>query len=480
MNLLARAQSVLAPPLFAAVTDIAQRVRLSGGRAWLVGGSVRDLVLGEEVKDVDLEVFGLDGTCLQATLRERYPFEVCGVSFGVLKLKGFPIDISLPRRESKRGEGHRAFEIFSDPGLSVAEASRRRDFTVNAMYLDPLTGELEDPHHGRDDLEKRILRAVSPRFAEDPLRVLRGMQFAARFSLQATDETLALCARMDLEGLPAERLFEEWAKFLLKGRDLSGGLEFLRRSTWLRFFPELAALVGCAQDPVWHPEGDVWEHTKRCLDAFAATRLGDAREDLVVGLAVLCHDFGKPATTFFDAKKGRLRSLGHDEAGVAPTVSFLKRLTNDAELLKAVPLLVAAHMKPFALWRERASDAAIRRLALKVGRMDRLLRVARADVAGCGATRTTDAVDGEDIRWLEQAMARLEVARRAPSPILQGRDLIALGLTPSPRFGVLLRTAFEAQLDGAFSDLAGAVAFVRRRFCREIPADDFGIIAEKR
>ena len=463
MSLLDQARRAFAPPLLAAVTDIAERVRAAGGRAWLVGGAVRDLLLGEAaVGDADLEVFGLAGNRLADLLAKDYPFEVCGVSFGVMKVKGLALDVSLPRRESKSGAGHRAFDIAADPGLSVAEASRRRDFTINAIYLDPLTGELQDPHGGVEDLKARRLRAVSPQFVEDPLRVLRGMQFAARFSLAADAETLGLCARVGLEGLPRERLFDEWSKFLLKGRDMGAGLEFLKKSTWLRFFPELAALVGCAQDPHWHPEGDVWEHTKRCLDAFASSRTGERKDDLIVGLAVLCHDFGKPLTTAFDPVKGRLRSLGHDEKGREPTVRFLQRLTEDAQILKAVPELVAAHMQPFALWRAKAKDAAVRRLALKVGRLDWLLRVARADQAGCGANRSRSASADEDLGWLEAAVTRLDVAAHAPKPILQGRHLIALGLKPSPQFGPILREAFEAQLDGAFEDLPGALAFFHK------------------
>lgn len=447
----------------AAVRDIASLVRAAGGRALLVGGAVRDLLIGgTEIKDVDVEVFGLGAEALQSLLAEKYPFEACGVSFGVLKIKGYDIDVALPRRESKLGEGHRAFEIASDPALSVFEASLRRDYTVNAIYLDPLTCELEDPHGGREDLENRILRHVSPKFSEDPLRVLRGMQFVARFGLTPAPETVALCRTIGMEGLAPERLMEEWSKLLLKGVEIGRGLEFLKETGWLGHFPELAALVGCRQDSAWHPEGDVWEHTKLCLDAFARRRTGEASEDLVVGLAVLCHDFGKPATTAFDSATGHIRSIGHDEAGRAPTLAFLRRLTNEERLLKEVPPLVTSHMQPFALWRSKAGDAAIRRLALKVVRIDRLIRVARADDEGRLPGRVPSAAGGADLDWLAAAAERLRVAAEAPKPILQGRHLIALGHRPSPQFGVWLKAAFEAQLDGAFADLDGAVAFFRK------------------
>lgn len=451
--------SVLEPRLLAAVLDIATLVKGSGGRALMVGGAVRDLLLGGgSVKDIDLEVYGIEPEKLQRVIGAKYPFDPCGISFGVLKIHHFDIDVSLPRRESKRGEGHRAFLIDSDPFLSVKEAASRRDFTVNAMYYDPLAEAFEDPYGGVADLESRILRHVSPKFVEDPLRVLRGMQFVARFDLTPAPETVEICRTMEIEGLAPERLLEEWSKLLTKGNQIGKGLEFLRVTGWVKYFPELERLIGCEQDPKWHPEGDVWEHTKLCLDAFARRRTGDHDEDELVGLAVLCHDFGKPATTRFDRKTGHIRSLGHDEAGVGPTVSFLKRLTNEERLLKEIPPLVQCHMQPFALWKSKAGDAAIRRLAIRVGRIDRLLRVSRADDEG----RALESSGGEDLMWLADAAERLRIAASAPKPILLGRHLIELGYRPSQKFGPLLAECFEAQLDGAFSDLSGALDYCKR------------------
>ncbi len=453
--------SVLEPRLLGAVLEIASLVKAAGGRALMVGGSVRDLLLGVKgVKDVDLEVYGIAPDALEKIIGEKYPFDPCGLSFGVLKIHHFDIDVSLPRRESKRGEGHRGFLIDSDPNLSVKEAASRRDFTINAMYYDPLAEEFEDPYGGVDDLKAKILRHVSPKFVEDPLRVLRGMQFIARFDLHPAPETIDICRTMQIEGLPPERLFEEWAKLLTKGVAIGRGLEFLRATGWVRYFPELQHLIGCEQEPAWHPEGDVWEHTKLCLDAFAKRRIGDAAEDLLVGLAVVCHDFGKPATTAVDPISGRIRSLGHDEKGVAPTLTFLRRLTNEERLLKEVPPLVQCHMQPFALWRAKAGDAAIRRLAVRVGRMDRLLRVAWADAMGRPEI-PTDLEPGEDLVWLAEQAERLRVAADAPKPILMGRHLMELGYKPGPAFKDMLARAFEAQLDGAFSDLEGAIAWFK-------------------
>ena len=472
--------SGLRPDLSDAVLSIARLARSAGGRAMMVGGSVRDLLSGsKDVKDVDIEVFGIEPQRLQDVLSERFEFDPCGVSFGVLKIKRIDIDVSLPRRESKRGIGHKGFFIDADPNLSVKEAASRRDFTINALYYDPLDGVLEDPCGGVEDLRDRMLRHVSDKFVEDPLRVLRGMQFVARFDLFVAQETIDLCRGISIEDLPPERLFEEWAKLLRKGVSIGRGLAFLRAVGWVRYFPELAALIGCRQDPKWHPEGDVWNHTCMCLDAFARRRIGDPDEDLIVGLAVLCHDFGKPSTTRFS--DGHIRSLGHDEAGVAPTLSFLRRLTNEERILKEVPPLVQCHMQPFALWRAKAGDAAVRRLAMKVVRIDRLLRVARADDEGRPPEMRGGTSSGADLEWLAGCAERLRIAAEAPKPILMGRHLIAMGYQPSGQFGKWLSQAFEAQLDGAFCNLDGALAYFRREIVRTgaEAAEVAGVAAEE-
>ena len=445
------------------VKVVAELVKRAGGRALLVGGCVRDELLGLEPKDFDIECFGISGQDLQRALEAEFELDLVGISFGVIKLKHLEIDVAMPRRETKLGLGHRAFGMEYDPTLTIEEASARRDFTVNAIYRDPLTDEILDPWNGRADLEKRILRHVSSHFVEDPLRVLRGMQFVARFNLTPDPETIEVCRGMTPEGLAPERLFGEWEKLLTQGVKISKGLNFLKDVGWVKYYPELERLIGCQQDPEWHPEGDVWNHTLCCLDAFAREReegrgKREEGEDLVVGLAVLCHDFGKPACTTYDPVKKRIRSLGHDEEGVEPTLSFLKRLTNEERLLKEVPPLVRLHMRPFAMWKDKSSDGAIRRLAAKVVRIDRLIRVAAADDAG----RPPFPSEPEPLRWLAEQAERLRVADSAPKPIVQGRDLIALGMKPGVEFGKILKAAYEAQLDGKFNDLIGGVEYVQK------------------
>lgn len=440
-----------------AIVAIAEAVREAGGRALIVGGAVRDALLGAHPKDLDLEVFGLPAAELEQLLAARYRIDQVGKSFGVFIVKGLDIDVALPRRERKSGQGHKAFEVIGDPDMTFAEAAARRDFTLNAISWDPLTGELIDPAHGQADLENGVLRHVSHQFAEDPLRVLRAMQFLARFELQIAPETLALCQTIEAEGLPKERLFEEWAKLIRKGKKPSLGLNFLRDSGWLRYFPELAALAETPQDAEWHPEGNVWVHTLHCLDAFAREKTGDDWEDLVVGFAVLLHDIGKPITTFTD-ENGRIRSPAHDVEGLPLAEQFLRRLTDHRQLIDEVLPLIETHMRPNEYYRTKAGPAAVRRLADKVGRIDRLLRVAAADMGG----RPPLPADFPAGDWLRARADELAIRDARPKPIVQGRDLIDLGLKPGKRFGPILQACFEAQLDGEFEDLAGGLALAQK------------------
>lgn len=439
-----------------AVQTVCRIASEAGGRALLVGGCVRDAAFGLPAEDIDIEVYGISPARLEALLSERFKVARVGRAFGVLKLCGLPLDVALPRRESKSGLGHKGFEIFPDPSMTVEQAARRRDFTMNAMALDPLTGALIDPCDGLQDVQNLVLRHTSKQFTEDPLRVLRGMQFVARFDLDVAPETVELCQTVEPEGLARERIFAEWKKLIVAGLKPAKGFSFLRDCGWIRYFPELAALIGCQQDPHWHPEGDVWTHTLHCMDVFAAERVEDEWEDLVVGFAVLCHDLGKPATTTFEG--GWIHSKGHERAGEAPTRSFLQRLTRQQDLVAAVVPLVTHHLRPRELYKGQSGNAAVRRLALQVKRIDRLVRVARAD--DCG--RPPRPFDGFPAgAWLLKRAAALEVESQAPLPIVQGRHLIALGLQPGPQFSPILDACFQAQIEGQFSDLHDGINFVK-------------------
>ena len=438
---------------------IEQLVRRNGGRTWLVGGCIRDLVLGRQPRDLDIEVAGLPPGQLHALLSEQFSVQFVGKAFAVFKLQGLPIDISIPSRILPSSTTSIPTLVRqAGPDISIDDALTRRDFTINAMAWDPDTRELRDPFNGRDDLNARILRHVSPQFAEDPLRVLRGMQLSARFELTAAPETVTLCQTLSQDRQPRERLWEEWKKLLLQGCKPSMGLHFLRDCGWLRFYPELAALQGCPQDPVWHPEGDVWIHTLHCLDWFATERTSHDQDDLIVGLGLLCHDFGKPATTTED--DGRMTSRGHESAGEDPTRSFLERLTNQQNIMDEVMPLVLCHLRPGALYDAKASDSAVRRLARQVQRLDRLVRVARADHAG----RPPKLFDGFPAgEWLLNRARQLEVEARAPVPILMGRHLLELGVQPGTEMGRLLDECYEAQLDGEFATVEEGLIYAKTK-----------------
>src|SRR6185503_20172143 len=274
-------------------------------QAFLVGGCVRDWLLGAANQDYDIEVFGVSREQLTKALARWGRTDLVGRSFGVLKLTtggGNTFDFSIPRRDSKVAPGHKGFEVSFDPALTPREAAARRDFTFNALMFDPRGGTLLDFFGGQEDLRNRVLRHTSPAFAEDPLRVLRGMQFAGRFGLSASTETIEESRRIKASygELAVERVRDEWFKWATKSITPSAGLRFLEATGWLEHFPEVDALRGVPQDPEWHPEGDVFTHTCHCLDALVSLpewQGADAESRIVYALAVLAHDFAKPQCT---------------------------------------------------------------------------------------------------------------------------------------------------------------------------------------
>jgi tRNA nucleotidyltransferase (CCA-adding enzyme) len=447
------------------VLHLAGTIRAEGGRALLVGGCVRDALMDQQPKDWDVEVYGVEPARLRQLLDQLGDVNVVGEAFTVYKL-GSDLDVGLPRREHKTGRGHRAFFIEGDPSMTIEDSARRRDFTINAILQDPLTGDLIDPFHGRDDIERKVVRAVAREtFPEDSLRVLRAAQFAARFEFEIDTETLALCRGIDLSDLPSERIWGEMEKLLLKAQRPSIGLKCLLELGALdQLFPEIKALIDVEQDREWHPEGDVFVHTRLVIDR-ARELIDDLpyAKQVTVMLAALCHDFGKPATTeFID---GRLRSRGHEEAGVAPTLSFLDQLnihTLDGYDVRAqVVALVRDHLKPGEYFkkREEVGDGAFRRLARKC-ELDLLYRVARADSLGRNAEWIPREkwYGAEAQEWFIAHARELQVESQAPAPILQGRHLLEMGLRPGPRIGEITKAVYEMQLDGRVRDLEEARA----------------------
>jgi tRNA nucleotidyltransferase (CCA-adding enzyme) len=436
---------------------IAQAARAGGGRALIVGGWTRDRLMGRVAKDIDVEVFGVPEDRLRSLLETFGRVETVGESFQVYKVGG--VDVSLPRRESKSGRGHRGFLVKGDPLMSVEDAARRRDFTINAIAWDPLTDEYVDPFDGRRDIERGVIRVVDPStFADDSLRVLRAAQFAARFEFVLDEPTRELCQSIALDDLPAERVWGEIEKLLFARRPSIGLRLMLDLGVVAKLFPELQALVGCVQEPEWHPEGDVWVHTLQVIDQ-ARARVDDLPrpQQIAVMLGAVCHDLGKPATTAF--LDGRIRSIDHEEQGVAPATSLLDRLNvhsiDGYDVRRQVLGVTAQHLKP-GMWfkvRSDVGDGAFRRLAQKVD-LELLARVAKSDCLG----RAPGRFDCGAMDWFLERARSIGAHTGPPEPILLGRHVLALGVAPGPRVGEILKAVYEEQLDGTIATLEDAIA----------------------
>jgi tRNA nucleotidyltransferase (CCA-adding enzyme) len=439
---------------------ILDAIQTAGGQPLIVGGAVRDILLGHTPKDLDVEVYQLDVERLAAVLAPFGRIDAVGRSFGVLKLRtpaGQEFDFALPRRESKVGAGHRGFLATPDPTMTPQEAAARRDFTINAMALAP-TGQVLDFFGGQDDLRAGILRHTTAAFAEDPLRVLRGMQFAARFDLRLAPETAALCRQLLPEAptLPIERVWAEWWKWATRGARPSAGLRVLEQTGWIGLYPELEVLIGCPQDSEWHPEGSVWRHSLYVCDIAATIAVRDGLEDeqrAALIFAALCHDLGKPATTRHDPD-GHIRSPGHDQAGIALTEALLRRIGCPHSIAAQVVPLVREHMVHIGM---ALADRAVRRLALRLApaTIEQWGRLVEADASGrppLPPSNPTAAI----VEYAQQ----LSTAAGPPAPVLLGRHLIAAGMMqPGPALGALLKRAYQAQIDGMFATLEQGMAW---------------------
>jgi tRNA nucleotidyltransferase (CCA-adding enzyme) len=480
----------------APVRALAQRIRGAKGSSNLVGGGVIDLSQGREVKDWDLEVFGLGYKNLEDLFADLNP-QTVGKEFGIIKLRieGLEVDVSVPRTTNLVGVNDAEF-FDADPDMTVEEAARRRDFTINAMAFDMETGELHDPFGGMADLEAGILRATDPeQFVKDPLRAFRAMQLLARKMSSVDPETMVLIKGMLFEfpNIARERVYVEFRKLLLLAPKPSVGLEFLRESGWLVWFPELNGLVGCAQNPEWHPEGDVWVHSLLVVDAMAEVlHMIPGEQQEAFAFAALLHDVGKPLVTLFpgmvdpfvaqvqdlqakmeldgvddrllgvlvdamgSAQKLRLTAHGHDTLGAEPARSFMKRLTLDKKLNALTVGLVEVHMQPYSLHQGGAGKGAYARLARKIeevgGDLFLLARMSQCDGAASGPDWETRNLKKGKPNWNhESSRSTLEWAEvfkadaSAVEPKVQGRDLTQAGMRPGPQFGKMLAEALEIQ-----------------------------------
>ena len=428
---------------------IAEAVRKAGGRTYYVGGYVRDLLLGRDNKDIDIEVHGISVRALEEildTLGERLTM---GASFGVMGLRHYDLDIAMPRSETATGRGHKDFEVFVDPFLGEEKAALRRDFTMNALMQDVLTGEILDFFGGREDILRGRIRHVNDRtFAEDPLRVLRAAQFAARFGFEVAEETVAVSGGMDLSALAGERVLLELEKALLKAAAPSVFFRELRRMGQLSvWFPETEGLIGVPQNAAYHPEGDVWTHTMQVLDAAAGLR-EQASGPLRFMLAALCHDYGKQAVTF---KEGETwHAYRHETEGLPLAERFLRRITKEAKLIGYVLNMTEMHMEPNQKVRDGAHVRSFMHMFDRSASPEDLILLAKADYMGRlgeGEDRAALAEAYQETENSLNAMLR-EYRDRMSRPYLMGRDLIEAGVSPGPVFSRALDYAHKLRLAG--------------------------------
>lgn len=427
--------------------EIAERVHALGGSAYYVGGYVRDRLLGRDSKDIDIEIHGITEDALIELLSDMGETASFGRSFGIHTLRGTGIDIALPRTERSTGQGHRQFDVSVDPFIGTEAASSRRDFTINALMQDVLTGEILDYHGGREDLEKGIIRHVSDAsFADDPLRVLRAASFASRLGFAIAEETASLCRSIDISQLSSERIEEELAKALLGSDSPSVFFEELRRMDQLSFwFPELEALIDLPQDPLYHPEGDVWVHTMEVIDRAAALR--DKTDDpLSFMLLCLCHDFGKAVTT--ELIKGRYHAYQHEVKGIPVIESFLRRIVKEKSIRRYVTGMVPLHMRPNVAAFSKPSVKSTNRLFYEAASPGDLVYFAICDkpVLAGEENFTGDS----DFLWERLSVFEATMAK----PHITGKDLIEAGISPGEELGRLLDYALKLRLAGIDKDQA--------------------------
>ena len=423
------------------------------GRALLVGGAVRDMIMGRSVKDIDIEVYGLSQEQLETILQQFGPVSLVGKVFGVLRLHGLDVDWSLPRADSPG----RKPTVMVDPYMTVEAAARRRDLTMNAMALDLVTNELIDPCHGMEDIKKKILRTPDARFfIQDPLRFYRVMQFIGRFQMFPDNELNALCKKMDITNISRERIEEEFKKLFLYSVEPSLGIRWLQYIGRLdEILPELAATVGVQQNPRWHPEGDVFEHTMQAIDAAAVIvqKYDNEHDKLILLYAALCHDLGKVTTSV--VVDGVIKSIGHEKESKKFARTMMKRITHNVDLINAVSSLVLYHMMPLQFVVNGAKLSAYQRLANKLDKdvnMKMLIDLCVADRRGRNGTDPEPLTcDFPDVDIFKKNVERAGVTTKGIEPLLKGVDVMDIVL-PGPQMGTLLRWAYEKQIEKGITD----------------------------
>ena len=421
---------------------IAARLQEAGHQALFAGGCVRDRLLGKEPKDHDIATSALPEQVLKL-----FPGgNQVGAHFGVILIRqdGVTVEVATFRTDGSYGDGRRPDHvIFSTP----EEDARRRDFTINGLFEVPETGGIIDHVGGLADLRAGILRAIGDpqeRFREDSLRLLRAVRFhcALGFPLEpASAAALADCAPL-LARIAPERIRDEFSR-ILTGPRRGRGLDLLMESGLMRhIIPEALPLVGCEQPPEWHPEGDVYTHTRIMLDML------EPEAPLDLCLAVLLHDIGKPPTFQIEENTGRIRFSGHDAVGAGMAETILRRLRYPNDTIHAVTSMVARHMQFMNVRQMRV--ATLKRF-LSTPEFEMEMELHRVD---CGSSNGLT----DNYEYVREKQREFAAEPLIPPPLVTGRDLIRLGLTPGPRFGVLLETLQNEQLENRLSDRPAALA----------------------
>lgn len=441
--------------------NLATLVSKEGGRCFYVGGYVRDRLMKSENKDIDIEVHGVSPETLKRILDGIGKTITIGESFGIYSIKGCDIDIAMPRKERATGKGHRDFEVFVDPFIGYENAARRRDFTINALMEDVLTGEILDFFGGIKDLESGVIRHVDESsFPEDPLRVLRAAQFAARFDFRISEATVSLCRKIDITTLSKERIEGEMKKALLKSEKPSLFFESLRDMNALSYwFKEMISLADTQQRHEFHLEGSVWNHTMMVIDEAAKLRK-KAENPYGLMLAALCHDFGKPVST--KTENGVTRSIMHEIAGLPIINDFLHRITNERKLIKYVLNMCKLHMRPNILAFQTSSVKATNKLFDEAVCPHDLLLLASADDNGRISLYPHEGCE-------EFLQNRLEIYEEYMSrPFVTGSDLIEAGIVPGESFSDILAHAHKLRLSGVEKEkaLRQCLAYYKDKYCR--------------
>lgn len=437
--------------------QIIEATQQMGGIAYAVGGMVRDIIIHQiynvplVIHDIDIEIHGLTYEQLEKILSAFGPVSFVGKSFGILKLHSSNVDFALPRSDS----AGRKPTVEIDPFMGIETALRRRDLTMNAMAINLHTYELIDPFGGYEDIKASRLRSPDLSFfGEDPLRFYRVMQFISRFGYSPDTQLTQLCRTMDISKVSVERIEQEFQKLLLLSKRPSLGIRWLADIERLEeILPELYKTMFIPQDPEWHPEGAVFEHLMQTLDAAARFSYNNEEQQLIGLYAALCHDLGKTVTTI--EKDGRIRSPGHDEAGVPLCKSMLSRITSRKDLLHKVPLLIRRHMQPSQLIKSHSGDGAYKRLASyfdKQVTIEQLVLLCYADKQGRNGENHIPftELDPGITRFKEHA-EKLGILYGPEEPILHGKDL-ALFVAPGPEMGRLLDKAYALQINRGIID----------------------------